>query len=65
MNMTNEQLLFQAANAADQGAKICKAAWEAKELPPALAAELDRHAQLLHCAATELKRRSRELKTEQ
>lgn len=58
--MTNKQLLFQAANAADQSEKICKAAWDAQELPPALAAELVKQSQLLACAATELERRSRE-----
>lgn len=59
--MTNEQLLFQAANAADEAVKICKA-WDSQELPPALAGELARKSQLLHCAAIELERRSREKK---
>lgn len=60
--MTNEELIFQAANAADQSVKICKAAWDGQELPPPLAGELVKHAQLLACAATELARRSREVK---
>lgn len=58
--MTNDQLLFQAANAADQSVKICKAAWEARELPPAQAEELTKQSQLLHCASAELARRARE-----
>lgn len=58
--MTNEQLLFQAANAADQALKITKAAWDAQEMPPPLAEELTKQSQLLHCASTELHRRSRE-----
>lgn len=61
--MTDEQLIFQAANAADQALKITKAAWEAQELPPPLADELDRHAELLRCASLELKRRGREVAT--
>lgn len=59
--MTNEQLIFQAANAADQALKITKAAWDAQELPPPLAEELDQQAQRLHGASMELKRRASEV----
>lgn len=57
--MTNEQLLFQAANASDLALKAAKAAWESKHLPRAVVERLVEQTRLAHCAATELAVRAR------
>jgi hypothetical protein len=56
--MSNDELLFQAANAATAAVKLTREAWEAQTLPLDYAKQLKQHATQLVCAATELEQRA-------
>lgn len=58
--MTDEQLLFTAADAAVDAARLCKLAWDEQKcvMTRAQAVKLEMLSRALHCAATELANRA-------
>lgn len=56
--MTNEQLIFNAGNAAHNAERLLKELWSAPQLSLQLLRDLKQHALTLHCAAVELENRA-------